>query len=86
MLGRNFREDSLCENVAFQSGGFVTVCPSLQRDEPVFGAGQVEAATLLKADVVALPLDGPVQLDAVLKRTLGWPREAHLAAYKHHQG
>ena len=85
MLGRNFREDSLCENVAFQSSGFVTVCPSLQRDEPVFGAGQVEAATLLKADVVALPLDGPVQLDAVLKRTLGWPREVHLAAYKHHQ-
>ena len=45
---------------------FVAVGSPLQGDEPVLRAGQVQAATLLQADVVALPLDGPVQLDAVL--------------------
>jgi len=56
--------------MALKPSRFVAIGSSLQGDEPVLRAGQVQAAALLEADVVTPPLYRPVQLDAVLfKRT-----------------
>ena len=54
--------------MALESGWFVSVGSSLQGDEAVFGVGQVEAAALLQPDVVAVSLNRPIELDAILKR------------------
>ena len=54
--------------MALKSCGFVSVCSSLQWDEPVLGVGQVQAATFLQAYVVTVTLYRPVELDAVLRQ------------------
>ena len=54
--------------MALKSCGFVSVCSSLQWDEPVLGVGQVQAATFLQAYVVTVALYRPVELDAVLRQ------------------
>ena len=54
--------------MAFESCGFVSVCSSLQRDEPVLGVGQVQAASFLQPNVEPITLDCTVKLDAVLNQ------------------